>query len=69
MAAAGALAATYPTHRGTVLAAGAALGVAQVPTGAHYPSDVAAGLVIGALAERVSRLPWRVAAGLLALRR
>jgi undecaprenyl-diphosphatase len=65
MAAASAVAAVYPAHRGKALAAGAALGVAQVPTGAHYPSDVAAGLMIGAVAERVSRLAWQAAAALL----
>ena len=64
MATANAVAAAYPEHRGKALAAGAALGLAQVPTGAHYPSDVAAGLVIGALAERVSRLVWRGAGAL-----
>lgn len=59
MAAASALAAVYPEHRGKALAAGASIGVAQVPTCAHYPSDVAAGLTIGALADAAVGLALR----------
>jgi len=60
VAVAGAFAALYPEHRGTAMAAGVGIGLIQVPTCAHYPSDVAAGLTIGALADaavgRVLRL-------------
>ena len=51
MAGAAALAAVYPEHRAAALGAGVATGLAQVPSCAHYPSDVAAGLAIGAAAD------------------
>lgn len=59
MAVARAFAAEYPEHRAAALAAAGAVGLAQVPTCAHYPSDVAAGMTIGALAEAVVGLAWR----------
>lgn len=49
MAVACAFAAEYPHHRGAALAAGSAVGLVQVPTCAHYPSDVVAGMTIGAV--------------------
>lgn len=59
MAVAHAFAAEYPEHRGAALTAAGAVGLAQIPTCAHYPSDVAAGMTIGALAEAVIGLAWR----------
>jgi len=54
-----AFAAEYPEHRGPALTAAGAVGLAQVPTCAHYPSDVAAGWVIGAAADAAVGLLWR----------
>ena len=59
MAVACAFAAEYPEHRGAALATAGAVGLAQIPTCAHYPSDVAAGMTLGALVERLVRLVWR----------
>ena len=66
MAGAAALGAVYPEHRGKALAVGLTVGAIQVPTCAHYPSDVVTGLAIGAsadaavgLGERVLRELWR----------
>ena len=47
VAAACAFASVYPEYR-AALAAGGAVALAQIPTCAHYPSDVAAGATIGA---------------------
>lgn len=47
LAVAGAFAAEYPQHRGLALAAAGAVGAIQVPTCAHYPSDVLAGWGVG----------------------
>jgi undecaprenyl-diphosphatase len=60
MAVACAFAAEYPEHRGAALGAAGALGLAQIPTCAHYPSDVAAGMAIGAATEGVVGLAWRL---------
>lgn len=59
MAVACAFAARYPEHRAAALGVGSAVSLAQVPTGAHYPSDVAAGMAIGTVTERVIRLLGR----------
>ena len=57
MAVAGAIAAEYPQHRGTALVAAGLIGAIQVPTCAHYPSDVVAGWTVGgAAAALVNRL-------------
>jgi undecaprenyl-diphosphatase len=53
-AAAVAFAGEYPEHRLLALAGAAAAAAAQVPRCAHYPTDVGAGLVIGALAGAAS---------------
>jgi len=66
IAVAAAFAREFPRHGTASLAAGGALSVAQVARGSHYPSDVAAGLAIGAVSEfavdRLLRLappaPW-----------
>jgi len=50
--------AEYPCHRPAALAVAGAIGAVQVPTGAHYPSDVAAGWTVGALAAGAIGLLW-----------
>lgn len=40
----------YPEHRAAALAAAGAIALAQIPRCAHYPTDVGAGLAIGAAA-------------------
>ncbi len=62
MAVACAFAAEYPHHRIAALAASGAAGAARVPTCAHYPSDVAAGWAIGAVADVLIGLVWRAVA-------
>ena len=58
MAVASAFAAEYPEHRASALAAGGAVGLAQVPTTRHYPSDVVAGAAIGVATDAVVGLAW-----------
>jgi membrane-associated phospholipid phosphatase len=41
----------YPEHKAQAYAAAAATGAIQIPRGSHYPSDVAAGLIVGLVAE------------------
>jgi membrane-associated phospholipid phosphatase len=41
----------YPEHKPQAYAAAAATGAIQIPRGSHYPSDVAAGLIVGLVAE------------------
>lgn len=55
-----AFAAVYPEHRGAALAAAGAVSLVQVPTCAHYPSDVAAGVAIGAATEGMIGLAERL---------
>ena len=61
MAVACAFAAEYPEHRVAALAAGGAVSLAQVPTGSHYPSDVATGAAIGVATGGLVGLAWRAA--------
>lgn len=58
VAVAQAFAREFPEHRPSALAAAAAVGVAQVPKCAHYPSDVAVGSFIGATAEALLAGVW-----------
>jgi len=51
VAVAQAFARELPEYRGAALAGAGFIAVAQVPRGAHYPTDVAAGLAIGWLSE------------------
>lgn len=44
----------YPRYTKPVLAAAAVIGALQVPRRAHYPGDVVAGGVAGAVAERIA---------------
>ena len=46
-------AARWPAYAGA-----AAVGLVQVPRGAHYPSDVLAGVVVGVVAEAVVHRPF-----------
>jgi membrane-associated phospholipid phosphatase len=48
----------YPEYRAPVLLAAAIVAGAQVPRRAHYPSDLAAGAVIGAAAELLANSVW-----------
>lgn len=59
LAVAGAFAAEYPQHRTAALAAAGAIGAIQVPTCAHYPSDVLAGLGVGGVAAGLVNWLWR----------
>ena len=43
----------YPEARLPAYGAAAAVGLVQLPRGAHYPSDVAAGLAVGFAAEAI----------------
>jgi undecaprenyl-diphosphatase len=66
MAVACAFAAEYPAYRAAALTASGAIGLSRIPTCAHYPSDVAAGWAIGAVAEAVVGLAWRAASMVVA---
>jgi len=43
------------------LAAAGLIAVGQIPKNAHYPTDVAAGALIGAATEALIALAWRQA--------
>ncbi len=53
----------YPEHAAPAYAAAAGVALAQIPRCAHYPTDVGAGLAIGAAAEAVVDAGWRLLAG------
>jgi membrane-associated phospholipid phosphatase len=65
MATALAFAAEYPRHRGKAVAVASSVALAQIPRCAHYPTDVAAGVVVGAAAERLVAIVSRRLATLL----
>jgi len=44
----------YPRYTKPLLAAAAVVGALQVPRRAHYPGDVLAGAVAGAVAEKIA---------------
>ena len=58
VAAVRAVARVYPEHRAPAYAAAALVGAAQVPRGAHYPLDVAAGTLVGLAAEAIVDRVW-----------
>ena len=62
MAAALAFSAEYPQHKAAAVLAASAIGAAQVPRSAHYPTDVAAGMAIGVAAQGVASMLWRAGA-------
>ncbi|MGN6495753.1 MAG: phosphatase PAP2 family protein [Tsuneonella sp.] len=55
----------YPRRTGVALALGTSVAAAQVPRCSHYPTDVAAGLAVGAVAEKLTDFAWRLAARLV----
>jgi membrane-associated phospholipid phosphatase len=58
-AVAAAFAREYPEYKLPALAAGGLAALAQIPRCAHYPTDVGAGIAIGAAAEACVNLVWR----------
>lgn len=60
VAVAEAIARTHPPAAGPARAWATAIAAIQVPRGAHYPSDVAAGAAIGAAANGLVRIGERV---------
>ena len=56
----------YPEYQAPALAASAAVAAVQVPSNAHYASDVAAGLGIGLAAEAAVHAVWSAAADAIA---
>jgi len=60
MAVALAFSAEYPQYRPLAVATSGIIGFSRVPSCAHYPSDVIAGWAIGAAAEAVTGLLWRM---------
>ena len=59
VAAARALGREYPGGRAPLYAGAAAIGVVQVPTGAHYSTDVLAGALVGLAAEGAADAAWK----------
>lgn len=56
VAAARALARVYPEYSGLWWSAAALIALAQLPSGAHYPTDLAGGAVVGLVGERAAGL-------------
>jgi len=56
-----AFAASYPQYRAPALAAAGTVALAQIPTAAHYPSDVIAGATIGTAGNAMLGLISRAA--------
>lgn len=61
MAVARAFVREFPEHRAPALGAAAAVAAAQIPRCAHYGSDVAAGMMLGAAAEAIANHAWEAA--------
>jgi membrane-associated phospholipid phosphatase len=57
-AVAAAFAREYPEYKIPAFAAGGLAALAQIPRCAHYPTDVGAGIAIGAAAEACVNLVW-----------
>jgi membrane-associated phospholipid phosphatase len=51
----------YPEHKAPAYAAAAAIALAQIPRSAHYPTDIAAGLALGAASEALVEAAFRLA--------
>lgn len=49
----------FPEHRAPALAAAGLIAVGQVPKRAHYPTDVLAGVIVGAATEAAVAAVWR----------
>lgn len=64
-ASASAFASVYPEYRGPALASAGAVALAQIPRCAHYPTDVGAGIAIGAVADLLVGFGFRLATRIL----
>ena len=62
VAVAQAFAREFPEHRLPALTAAAAVALGQIPKTAHYPSDVAAGAILGTAAEALVSFIWPASA-------
>jgi membrane-associated phospholipid phosphatase len=58
VAVAQAFAREFPEHRGSALAAAGLIATGQIPKCAHYPTDVAAGVVVGVVSEALVSALW-----------
>jgi membrane-associated phospholipid phosphatase len=58
IAAARAFSREYPAYAPAALGAAAVIALLQIPRSAHYPTDVAAGLALGLVAEKATDLTW-----------
>lgn len=61
IAVAQAFAREFPEHRASALAAAGLIAAGQIPKCAHYPTDVAAGVVVGAASEALVSAVWPAA--------
>ncbi|MXP42481.1 phosphatase PAP2 family protein [Altererythrobacter soli] len=61
VAVARAFSAEYPEHRQAVIRGAGLVALARVPGCAHYPTDIAAGAFIGAVAEAALGILWQSA--------
>lgn len=61
MAAARAFSREFPEHGAAALATAALVAASQIVRCAHYPTDVAAGVVIGLTAESMTNAAWKAA--------
>ncbi|MGX7951503.1 phosphatase PAP2 family protein [Tsuneonella sp. HG249] len=60
-AAAGGFAAEFPAYAGWSHGAAAAIGLARLPRNAHYPTDIVAGALVGAVSAALVNALWAVA--------
>ncbi|MGI8706409.1 MAG: phosphatase PAP2 family protein [Sphingomicrobium sp.] len=51
----------FPGQRAPALAAAGLIALGQIPKSAHYPTDVAAGAILGAASEAVIAIVWPAA--------
>jgi undecaprenyl-diphosphatase len=61
MAAACAFSREFPEYRVAAIGAAALIAASQVPRCAHYPTDVAAGVLIGVVVEALTNAAWGAA--------
>lgn len=61
IAAARAFSREFPEYGGAAIAGAALIAASQVPRCAHYPTDVAAGVVIGLVIEEMTNAAWNAA--------
>ena len=67
MAVGSAYAVVYPARAAPALLAAGAVALAQIPRCSHYPTDVGAGLAIGAAANGIVGLSWRLVTSIVRL--